>query len=149
MIHLLLLPLLAASPQLAGPPAASSPAVAAAQATAALPAANPASPAFSPAGSPSTPFDRRVNLQTPMCPIGCTSVNRCNPQVLTVTFLHQNADGECVYLCQEHQDCVQQQCDNNCGCSCTPYSIDNQFRGRVGPYPPDHCPAPDNSFCGF
>jgi hypothetical protein len=144
MIHLLLLPLLAASPQPAGPAAAALPTVAAIQATAALPGASPASPDLGPAG-------RRVNLQTPICPSGCTSVNRCGPQQFldSVTYLHQNADGECVYLCQVHQDCVQQQCDDNCGCSCTSYTLPGSYRGRVGPYPPDQCPAPANSFCGF
>jgi hypothetical protein len=124
--------------------------VAAIQATVAFPGASPASPDLGPAGGTSAPFERRVNLQTPICPSGCTSVNRCSPQVLdSVTFLHQNADGECVYLCQVHQDCVQQQCDDNCGCSCTPYTVPSSYRGRVGPYPPDQCPAPDPSFCGF
>jgi hypothetical protein len=136
MIHLLLLPLLAASPApvanlAAAPPAA--PAAAIQAASGACLAKTFGSGAFSPAAG-------RTNL-TCACQPG---IKECGPEVYdSAEFLYQKADGVCVYLCHFHQNCTQLNCD----CSESPVQTFGQNRSRIGPVAPGACPAADTSLC--
>jgi hypothetical protein len=137
MIHLLLLPLLAASPAPVANPATAQPAAPAAaiqDSSGACLAKGLGSGAFGPAAA-------RINLSCACQP----GIVECSPNVYdSIDFLYQKPDGVCVYLCHFHQDCTQIFCD----CSESPVQTFGQNRARIGPYPPNSCPPPDISFCG-
>jgi hypothetical protein len=136
MIHLLLLPLLAASPASVANPAAAQPAAPAATVQAASGnclAKSFGSGAFSPAAG-------RTNLTCACTP----TITDCGPEVYdSADFLYQKADGVCVYLCHFHQDCTQVSCD----CAESPVQTFGQNRSRVGPVAPGACPPADTSLC--
>lgn len=147
MIHLLLLPLLAAPLPQAATSTATQPAATAQSSAAAAPATNPTCSAKGFLGAASTPVDQHANRLTTMSCACQPAIVECGPQVLdSVTFLYQKPDYVCVYQCSVHQDCTQISCD----CAESPVQVPGSYRGRVGPVnPPDQCPPPDPSICGF